>query len=667
MIPDTSPLRRDAGPPPAALLALASGYLALAAGVFVARLHPPNGYEPSIYAATPAVYWVCAVAALIVGFVAAATWGRFGRYAGIGLAGLTVVSFVGLPLIRGYYFYGGGDALTHLGYARAVSGGSAEFFNHIYPGGYGLSVFLARAMDVPVRHGMMYATLAVTAVTLLFLPLCVWTVLRDPRAAVLGAFTAMLLMPINNVSTTISFHTYTVATLYFPFALYLAFKHIARGGEDESLPGWLSPANLIAPVALFSLVIFHPQVAVDTAILFTTFLLAGVVMRRLRTRKETAHGVDVAADGGRGPSRLLIGQTLVLAAVLVLWVSGFEKTYIFAENLVNSLETFTETGEGAGAVAQDRSESAERAGISLLELFAKLFSVNLLYVLACGGLILAKVRSLFDGPASDADRAITYIALSALTLGPFFLAQFVGDVSGYFFRHLGFAMVLIGVVGSLALYRAADGIGPVGDGARTAVAVVGVLVVCVSLAAFFPSPYIYLPSDHTPEEEFAGFESGFAFLPDETSMAKPRPGPGRMMDATNSDPDGVRLWQISGAQMSSLERVINATPEGGSADGYYLVLSERDREREVVGFHGIRFQAEDFERIHDARDPRITLVLSNGDFRIYYVDQRDAGPAGADARVGSPESPSIAGADGVASTPDGAARSARSVRPAGAV
>ncbi|MFC6793244.1 hypothetical protein ACFQFH_01575 [Halobaculum halobium] len=446
--------------------------------------------------------------------------------------------------------------------------------------------------------------------------------LRDERAVVAGAFSAMLLMPINNISTTISFHTYSVATLFFPFALYLAFKHITRGAEDEALPTWLSAASIVSPLPLVGVVMFHPQVALDVLILFATFVFVGVVARQLRTRGRTGQGAGVVADGGRGSPRLLIGQTLVLALVFLLWVSQFNKTYIFAENLVNSLETFTATGEGAGAVAQDRSESAERAGVSLVELFVKLFAVNLLYILGAAGLIAARVWRGFGADRSDADRAVAYIALSAFTLGPFFLAQFFGDVSGYFFRHFGFAMVLVGIIGAIAIASIADRLAPVGDAAQTAVAVVGMLVLCLSLAAFFPSPYIYLPSDQTPQTEFSGYDSGFEYLPAEQSIVKPRPGPFRMMDATGYELDGVRRWEISGEQMSSLDRVLRATPdEDPPEDGYYLVVSERDRGREVVGWHGIRFQDDEFDRIQNATDPRITLVLSNGEFQLYYVDQ----------------------------------------------
>jgi hypothetical protein len=624
------PFRQDsrtAGAFPVTRTVLAAGYLALAVGVLAARGAPAPGYEPSVYTGTPPVYWVCVLVAVSVGVGAAFLWGRLGRYAGVALAGLSVLSFVGLPVVRGYHFHGAADAMTHLGYAREMAGESQLFFDLIYPGGHAMGVFLSGAMDVPVRQGLMYTMVAVAAVTLLFVPLCVWVVVREPRAVVFGAVTAMLMLPINNVSTTYAFHTFSLATFFFPFVLYLALKHVLGGAEDRSLPRWLSGVSLVAPVPLVAVVLFHPQLAVDVIIVLGTVAVTGVVLRAREGWWGNGSVRDAVTDGGGDRHRLLVGQVVVLVAVFVVWVLQHEQTYIFAESLTESLGQFFAEGEGAAAVTQDRQQSADRLGISLVELFVKLFAANLLYVVAAAGLAVATLLGLAGESGSDERRVVLYVVLSGLALAPFVLAQFVGNISGYFFRHFGFVMVLVGLLGAIALYRFLGRVGPqtVTSTRGLVLSVCAVVVLCLSLAAFFPSPYIYLPGQGTPEQQFTGFETSFEHLPEEAAMAKIRPGTGRMQDATGYVLADDRSWLVQGPTLDSLGNVTrfrgDAGPDYGHP-GYYLVVSEYDRLRETVGFHGIRFQDEDFGRVTGTTTPRLTPVVSNGDYRLYYVDQR---------------------------------------------
>jgi hypothetical protein len=595
-------------------VALVVGYLALAVGVLAAQAAPATSYEPSPYTATPMLFWVGLLVATTVGFATSALGGRLGRYCGLGLAGLASVAFLALPFLRSYYFYGSGDALTHLGWAKAMLGPDFGFFNLIYPGGHALSISLAQMMGVPVRHGLMYAMLAVSVVTLVFVPLSVWVVLREPRAIPFALFTAMLMHPINNISTNPHFHSFTLTTLFFPFVLYLAFKHITREADDDSLPEWLSAVSLVAPIALAAVVFYHPQVAANVLILFGTILAIGVTWRRIAPADH---------DATRFRHRLLLGQVVVLGVIFVYWALQYENTLRLAANTLNELAAFFITGEGIGEVAQEKGDSARSLGVSLWVLFAKLFLVEVTYVVVATGLVVAKLLGRLDKRENDSGMTITYLGLSGLTLGPFFATQFVGDVSTYFFRHLGFALVLVGILSAIALYSLSSAVARVvRTRGRVVVSVVAVLVLCLSLVAYFPSPYIYLPSAHTPETQFVGYQTTFDHLPDETPLAKVRIDPGRFTDALNADVPGRLLWALPGDQMDSVE-TITQYRENDRTDvpAYYLVVSERDQRREVVGFHGIRYQSDDFQRV-ETTTPRLSRIQSNGDYRLYYVDQR---------------------------------------------
>ncbi|SFR74257.1 hypothetical protein SAMN04487947_4075 [Halogeometricum rufum] len=593
------------------------GFLGLAVAVLAARSKPATGYEVSIYAATPPAFWVGVVGAAAVGAVATLFGRNLVRAAGVGLAGLATVAFLSLPLVRGYYYYGSGDALTHLGWAKRMLNPEFGFFDIIYPGGHSLALFLSQSMGVPVRWGMMYAMLTVSVLALLFVPLAVWVVTRDSRAVVIAAFTAMLMLPINNISTHSHFHSYTLTTLYFPFVLYLLFKHLTRSAEDTALPSWASAASLVLPVALMANVFYHPQVAVNVLIFMGTVLAVGLVWRR---RVRVSH--PTATDGGQR-HRLIVGQVVFLAVLLAVWATQYQQTFTLLNNVYLSAQAFLTTGTGAGQVAAQRGGSAQSIGVSIVELFVKLFAVNAIYVVIATAFMAALVFGMVSG-RSDSGVAVAYIGFSAFTLGPFFAVQFIGDVSGYFFRHFGFAMVLVGIVGAIALYHLSDAIGDALDGReRAVVSVLTVAVLCLSLAAFFPSPYMYNPSPQSPEQQFVGYDTVFEHRAEGAAVAGIRGGPGRFSDALNAEFDNRLKWTLSGSEFNSTQNVTRFREYSYSEQPfYYLTVSEKDRARELVAYDSLRYEEGDFERIANGTHPRISHIQTNGEFDTYYVDQR---------------------------------------------
>ncbi len=102
---------------------LIGGYLALSVGLlFLARPRPAE-YELSIYAEVPTAFWLGVGVAVVVA-VALALRERNShsrtRDASLLLAMLGVLSIVSLPLLQSYHFYGAGDSLSHLGWAREI-------------------------------------------------------------------------------------------------------------------------------------------------------------------------------------------------------------------------------------------------------------------------------------------------------------------------------------------------------------------------------------------------------------------------------------------------------------------------------------------------------------------------------------------------------------------
>lgn len=109
-----------------------------------------TGYEISIYRVYPWWFWCGIIGVVAIGtaiLLGSADIADRRLYFGIGVVVVLLANclLLFLPLIRGYYGFGGGDMLTHRGYVLDI-----QEFNRIGVGNYypGVHVHIAMAMDV---------------------------------------------------------------------------------------------------------------------------------------------------------------------------------------------------------------------------------------------------------------------------------------------------------------------------------------------------------------------------------------------------------------------------------------------------------------------------------------------------------------------------------------
>lgn len=671
-----------------AKLALAVGFFALAGAVLTAHRSPANGYELSIYRATPVTFWIGLTIVALVMLGVAVYADRLLALA-LTLGGGGAAAFAGLPLIRNYYFYGRMDSLIHLGWARAIDAGGILPFDLLYPGGHMVSLVLAKAAGVRITRAMQLVVFLLVLAFLLFVPLCVWLLVPDRRALALGAFSGFLFLPINNVSTHFHFHTYSLTTLFLPFVLYLLFKHLLGTGSPFAadrrrsdggtwpasrtrreraigfgfLPFDTTATSYLLPIATAALVLFHPQVALNVLIIFGTIAVVQAGHRRLRP--------DARISGYRP----VYVQAAFLLFFFAAWNSAHDTMILRTfDQLAGSVAGFLAGSAGAAENVQSQGGSAASIGVNIWELFVKLFAVEFVYVLLAGGLALAQITGRLgslDGAVArrasgDPDAGSGIISLlfySGLALIPFFGLHFVGQVSTYFFRHLGFSMVLVTILGAVALYyllfsvgsaggrrkivsgrrrtassrllgRIGGGLRAFGRGGRPLVIVVAVLVLALSLATVYPSPTIYLPGQHTPEAEMSGYEAAFASQSTDSSVwfTGVRGGPTRYETALYGAESAPWDRQVTpeprtsglvpeAAMLSGLSAHYRDHPEPDFRRDQYLAVSAADRQREVTAYRELRYSAASFEAV-DAQ-PGVDRIRDNGELTLYYVDVPD--------------------------------------------
>ncbi|THE62765.1 MFS transporter [Salinadaptatus halalkaliphilus] len=595
-------------------LALAIGFLAVAASALLAHASPATGYEISIYAMTPSGVWaglfVAMAVALAVAFVPAPD-DRYGtRAIALVLGGSGMIVFAGLPIIRGYHYFGHHDSLTHLGWARAISEGTITPFDLFYPAIHTVTVVLNTVLELPLTRALLVVVLVSMLVFCLFVPLTVGTITDDRQAVLVATFSSFLLLPITTISMYLSAHAMSQAVLFSALLVYCFVTYLRT---DRSV-GTVSAIGLAFALVSVAAVVYHPQLVAHLIVVFLGICAVQFLARR------------VARNGQIADQTPVYGHSLFLVALFLIWTAddGF-----FLETVEYFLSSVVEFLLGMGGTAGDtiatQGASLTAVGGSLPEIFLKLFATHLVFTLLVGALALGLVVARHSAWLSSVRAETTYFLVALAALGPVFVAYFFASGSSMYFRVFGLMMVFVTILGSIAIAGLVarlsrrpidDDSGRPTDAGRTVsghplLAVAFALLLVVSLAAVFPSPYTYTPSPHVSEQTMHGYDSAFAAQDDDVDFLGLRDGPNRFDDAVNGNAE--RSWRHIDIEAEDLR---DGLPDAYDEDRY-LAVTQKDYEREVVAYHELRYSEGELESI--GAEPGVDRIQSNGEFDLYYV------------------------------------------------
>ncbi|MFC7045383.1 hypothetical protein ACFQH6_08150 [Halobacteriaceae archaeon GCM10025711] len=572
-------------------MAFVAGFASLAAGVVAAYRSPASAAELSIYGATPDLFWAGVGVALLVAVALAFSSSR-SRLLAVFLGGLGVFAIVALPLVRSYYFFGAADSLTHLGWVKDIGSGRLPVVDLLYPALHTTSLWLGDLADLSLTRAMLLVTVAYVGVFLVFVPLTARAITRDDRALVFGAFAAFLLLPVNNVSVHVIPHPTSQALFFLPLVLYLLVRYVTATESSRSLGGLLG-------VALVGIVLVHPQQAVNLLLLFLTVSGLQFLYRRYRPDHPVAD------------HRPLYAQTAFFLVALAIWNSQHERVFEASSGL---LETLLHGPPSAAQIAQ-KGVSLGALGSGLPELFAKMFLVSAVLSLVAGGWLLAAVTGALDDFDPQAAAIGRYLAFGLVPVTGVFTVYLLATRQQMHFRHLGFIMAIVTVVAAVAATHSVDlaaGRRLSAGSLRTVLAAAFAVMLVLSAATVFASPYIYKRSGHVPEAQFDGYDTAFSHQHPDAAIGGIRQGPWRYADAlygTEPTPDSSRYFGVEPETLRSVQSRFDAQ--------LYVVVTRVDWLREVRAWGGLRYSAEDFESL-DAQ-PGVDRVQTNGEVVEYYA------------------------------------------------
>lgn len=591
------------------------GYSAFILAILSAYLAPATSYELSLYLGTPVTFWAFVALAVAAAVVVSVVGAREVRPLSLLLGGMSVFSIAALPLLRGYYYIGTGDSLTHLGWVRDVLDGESAIGELLYPGIHSFAVVLADVTGYAPERSLMLVVLSFVALTFVLVPLIAFEILPREETVVVAAFSGFLLLPINTISTHLAPHTFSQAMLFSVLGLYLFLLYVSRADASESRFPVTSFGVLFALVSMAT-VLYHPMQALN---LFVLLFLASV-LQLVAHRRNWASAI-------RDHTPVYV-QTGILGAAFIVWTSRREAFWSTLGAVVRAGQGYLSGAAPTAAgstVAQGASLQA--IGASLPEIFAKLFLVSTVYVALMGILVLAVLRHRLDD-LPETDAKVRYLTVGALGTLPFVAVYILGDIGELHFRLLGYLMLIATAVGSVSIVlgipRLASTVGI--RATHVAVAVALLVLLPAALVTAYPSPYIYQPTQHVPQAELDGYQQAFELHDDTLEVAAVRQGPWRYNDAVLGTEETPR----DAYDRSVSDREIDALDTAFATSGY-LAVTEYDVEREVAAYRELRYTQAEFDSL--GTRPGVGRVISNGGFTLYYVEERPESEAAANTET----------------------------------
>src|SRR6056297_2555537 len=572
---------------------LAAGFLAFAISVLSAWAAPGRHYELDIYAATPTAFWLGVGMATLIGLFVAyhgAVTRRI-RLAALALLGLSVFAVLGLPIVRNYYFYGPGDSLSHLGWARLIDEGSLSPFSIMYPGIHTTAVFVKSVLDVELTRAMQYVVLIFTAVFVVFVPLCVRELTDSRWAVVTGFVAALLLLPINNVSVFHLPYPTAQAIFFIPLVLYLAIKYVTL--PDESFPRSVTSVGALLALTSLTIVVLHPQQASSVLLLFGGIVAVQFLYRLFKRDHPVSN------------QRPFYVQFAFVFLAFLAWTMRFDRSESAVQSFVNGLVGGT---EAVGDEVTGRTTSLAILGGSIEELFVKIFLVAFVFSVIAGFVaLLAVLGRLDDDPVQGT--TLRYLSFGLGFLGVTFLLFFAASVSVYPFRYLGAIMVVVTI---LAIVGVLEGIPvsiPWGSWRTVQIVAVAVFGLFLSMQAahVHESPYIYRSSDQVTKMTMTGYANTFDSRDSEVWFTGIDGGPRRYVDAIYGTSREDKRTP-GGAVFEGYESAIPPAVFGNNVTEHYgrdryVAVTDKDRTTQVGLYDGFEYSARGFRALETT--PRI--------------------------------------------------------------
>ena len=277
------------------IIAIIAFTFIISALTIIAKTPPASGYEISIYDAYPWYFWVFIIGSIFMGqiILIRSALGKNDNFWIFGLLAILTTNtlLLFMPFIRGYYIYGRGDVLTHIGYINDIFRTASIGTNNFYPLDHILAASLSYVTCISVER----VVNIIPPIFSLFYIISTYLLARqlfERKGEVLFvlAFTSILLFSNGNLMFAPSVQSFFL----LPFVLYLYFKSRATRTPLEF--------GLLLIISLFLIVFFHPM---TTLFLIFIFLILEFYLLIYKSIDKT-HCIEPPKSQKRGAFNVIL-------------------------------------------------------------------------------------------------------------------------------------------------------------------------------------------------------------------------------------------------------------------------------------------------------------------------------------------------------------------------
>ena len=227
----------------------------LSALLIILLTSPASSYEFSIYDAYPNYLWYIVIASIFLGQVCAVLSvldDSTSKYWPLGFLAAVIANclLLSLPVIRGYFIYGSGDVLTHIGYMKDIGNYASIGSNH-YPILHMLGFSMHEFTGLSFGIITMIIPPIFSIVSILYWYILGKEIFNDKSKVVILVLIAFL--PMYGVMNSL-FTPNHEAFLMLPLVLYCLIKSQNAANKTE--------VNAILITLSVLIVLFHPLIAI---------------------------------------------------------------------------------------------------------------------------------------------------------------------------------------------------------------------------------------------------------------------------------------------------------------------------------------------------------------------------------------------------------------------
>jgi len=586
-------------------------FVLLAVAVLLAWKSPSTGYEASIYWATPHLFWVFLLLALIGGIsiIVHQVYTQGYQSSHLWMVGLLLIILssgvmLALPAIRGYALYGRGDPSSHLGWIQDITLIGHFDRDLFYPVLHTYTAAFSFICDIepvwlhkylPACFGMLYIP---------FMYLFASSILSHKGQVILATLAAA------TFQVPVAYFTPdNLSTLFLPLALFSLVRS-SIGAKSKA------QYSLLFVIMLLLFAPFHP---VSAGVLLLITLTLWIPRRLLAPRSYLP---------GQSSFRFNAAATTLMFVWIITWISSF---YIWGSAIRNIHRLVTEGGTTYLGVLLGQIEHASRYGYSVAEQFFKAFGGTLLYVLLAL-ISLPLLRKKLATEPKNMHLVSLYAPLGALAIATllfYFLRLAFGPG-----RLVKYGVMLCTPFVGLILYELL-----VKARQYLPKLCLGAVIIIITLTSvsgglyMYRSPYRLEENDQTTYQRIEGTDWFLKYKDREAATSGfytfgPRRFAEFLLPAVERElREDIRWGRLEIEPPYHFGYDAYQTLGESYPEDAYLAITQLDKAiySEVYPkMASIRFEPQDFERLE--HDHSLDKFYSNGEFEIWWVHASDSSP-----------------------------------------